>query len=90
MAARAISVQEEIGAGDIEKRLQTDSATQSLASYTWTSTDAATSYRIVVNKPYWLLQTAVSGDAVIWVPKQIVKTDCSNAGRTPVKSPFPH
>lgn len=92
VAARAISVQEEIGAGDIEKHLQTESATQSLASYTWTSTstDAATSYRIVVNKPYWLLQTAVSGDAVIWVPKQIVKTDCSNAGRTPVKSPFPH
>ena len=65
-------MQEEIGAEDIEKHLQTESATQSLASYTWTSTstDAATSYRIVVNKPYWLLQTAVSGDAVIWVPKR--------------------
>ncbi len=89
VAARAISVQEQSSAEDIEKRLQTESATQSLASYTWKSADGTTSYRIVVNKPYWLLQTAVSGDAVIWVPKQIVKTECSGA-RKPMDSPFPH
>jgi hypothetical protein len=78
VAARAISVHEQISAEDIEKRLQTDSATSSLASYTWTSTstDATTSYRVAVNKPYWLLETAVSGDAVIWVPKSITKTEC--------------
>jgi hypothetical protein len=91
VAARAISVHEPTPAEDIEKRLQTESATQSLASYTWTSTstDATTTYRIVVDKPYWLLETAVAGDAVIWVPKQIVKTECINA-RAPMKNPFPH
>ncbi len=81
VAARAIAVREqtsaEDSADDIEKRLQKESATQSLASYTWTSADATTVYHVVVNKPYWLLETAVSGDAVIWVPKSITKTECS-------------
>ncbi len=89
VAARAISVHEATSAEDIEKQLQTDSATSSLASYTWTSTsaDATTYYRIVVNKPYWLMETAISGDAVIWVPKSITKTECSNA-HAPAKNPF--
>jgi hypothetical protein len=90
VAARAIAVHQDTDPADIEKRLQTESSAQSLVSYTWTSTDATVSYRVVVNKPYWLLRTAVSGDAVVWVPKQIVKTDCSNAQRTPMKIPFPH
>jgi len=69
VAARAVAVQEqrspEDSAEDIARRLQTDWTTQSLASY-----------HIVVNKPYWLLETAISGDAVIWVPKQMLKTEC--------------
>jgi hypothetical protein len=92
VAARAIAVhQENAAAAGIEKQLQTDSTTSSLASYTWTSTlgSATTSYRIAVNRPYWLLETAVSGDAVIWVPKSITKTECSNAHAL-TKNPFPH
>jgi hypothetical protein len=91
VAARAISVQDPTSAEDIEKQLQTDSPTSSLASYTWASTsaDATTSYHIVVNRPYWLLGTAISGDAVIWVPKSITKTECTNA-HAPTKNPFPH
>ncbi len=81
VAARAIAVQEQTSAknsaDDVEKRLQAESVTQSLASYTWAAPDATTSYHVIVNKPYWLLQTAVSGDAVIWVPKSISKTECA-------------
>lgn len=44
-------------------------------AYAWRSPAGAT-YSIIVNKPYWLLSAARNGNAIIWVPKQIVRTDC--------------
>ena len=76
VAARAIAVQTDLTADEAEKRLQTESAGLTLAIYTWTSDDGARSYRITVNKPYWLLQTVGNGDSIIWAPKQIVRNDC--------------
>jgi hypothetical protein len=81
VAARAIAVQESLDAETIEKRLQTEVATQSLSSYTWASPNGLTSYRITVNKPHWLLQTAAKGDVVIWAPKQMTKTQCTRESR---------
>lgn len=81
VAARAIAVQESLDAETIEKQLQTEVATQSLSSYTWASPNGVTSYRITVNKPHWLLQTAAKGDVVIWAPKQMTKTQCTPESR---------
>jgi len=76
VAARAIAVQQDIDAEDIEKHLRTESSSLALVSYAWETSDGLTSYSIVVNKPYWLLPTAQTGDAVIWVPKKIIRTEC--------------
>jgi len=47
-----------------------------LKSFTWSSADGVRSYTITVTRPYWLLPSTYSGDSVIWVPKQITRTDC--------------
>ncbi len=91
VAARAIAVQESLEADAVEKHVQADSTSASLASYTWNSADGSTSYRIVVNKPYWLLKTAAKGDVVIWAPKQMTRTKCAsdkNSATNPI-SPIP-
>ena len=76
VAARAIAVQQDMDADAVEKHLQTDSTGLTQASYTWQMSDGLTTYHVLVNKPYWLWQTAQSGDAVIWVPKKTTKTEC--------------
>jgi hypothetical protein len=81
VAARAVAVAQQIDPAEAEKQLQTESTGQTVAAYTWTSADGARSYHVVVNKPYGLLATAVSGEAVIWAPKQFTRTDCPPAAR---------
>ena len=76
VAAHAIAEREGIGVDEAEPRLKADSVTATTAAYKWLAPDGMKSYFITVDKPYWLLQTAVSGDAVIWVPKSITKTEC--------------
>ena len=76
VAARALAGTESIDAEAAEARLRTDSASGVLASYTWVAADGMKSYRVTVNRPYWLLQSLGDGDAVIWAPKQIVRTEC--------------
>lgn len=91
VAARAVAVQSDIDADEIDRHMQTESANQVMASYLWSSTDGTASYHVVVNRPYWLLQTAAGGDAVIWAPKQMVKTECAvqqNSVTNPL-SPIP-
>jgi hypothetical protein len=77
VAAHAIAELEGIPVGDAEKWLKTESVTATIAAYKWLAPDGMKSDFVVVDKPYWLLQTAVSGDAVIWVPKSITKTECN-------------
>jgi hypothetical protein len=77
VAARAIAEREGIPGEEAEGRLKVESTTATTAAYKWLSPDGIKSYFVVVDKPYWLLQTAVSGDAVIWVPKSITRTECS-------------
>jgi hypothetical protein len=76
VVAHAIAEREGIGVDEAEPRLKADSVTATTAAYKWLAPDGMKSYFITVDKPYWLLQTAVSGDAVIWVPKSITKTEC--------------
>jgi hypothetical protein len=76
VVAHAIAEREGIGVDEAEPRLKADSVTATTAAYKWLAPDGMKSYFIVVDKPYWLLQTAVSGDAVIWAPKSITKTEC--------------
>jgi putative heme iron utilization protein len=76
VAAHAIAEREGITVDQAETRLKADSATLTTAAYKWLAPDELKSYFIVVDKPYWLLRTAVSGDAVIWVPKSITRTEC--------------
>lgn len=77
VAARAIAVQQDIDAEVVEKQLRTESSSLTLASYAWQTSDGLTSYSVIVNKPYWLLSTAQTGDAVIWTPKKITRTECT-------------
>ena len=76
VAARAIAEREGITAEEAQARLKVESITATTAAYKWLTPDGMKSYFVVVDKPYWLLQTAVSGDAVIWVPKSITETEC--------------
>ncbi len=81
VAAHAIAEREGIGVDEAETPLKVESITATTAAYKWLAPDGTKSYFIVVNKPYWLLQTAVSGDAVIWVAKSITKTECTGKPR---------
>jgi hypothetical protein len=77
VAAHAIVELGGIAVDDAESRLKQDSATATTVAYKWLAPDGMKSYLITIDKPYWLLPTAVSGDAVIWVPKSIIETDCA-------------
>jgi hypothetical protein len=77
VAARALSEREGITIDQAEAGVKAESVTATAGTYKWLAPDGLRSYLITVYKPYWLLQTAVSGDAVIWVPKTITRTACS-------------
>ena len=77
VASRAIAVEQDVDADTVEQHLQAESGSPALATYAWQSADGLSSYHIMVNKPYWLLATAQSGDAVIWAPKKMTKTVCT-------------
>jgi plasmid maintenance system killer protein len=77
VAARVVAEQERITAEQAATRMKTLATTAALASYEWLSPDGTKSYSITVNKPYWLLQTAVTGDVVAWAPKQIILKVCA-------------
>ncbi len=81
VASRAIAEREGIAVEQVEVRLKSESITATTAAYRWLAPDGTKSYFIALDRPYWLLPTAVSGDAVIWVPKSIVKTECSRKPR---------
>ncbi len=76
VAAHTIAEREGLNPQEVEQQLKAESVGQTIAVYRWIAPDGLKSYVIAVDKPYWLLQTAVSGDAVIWVAKAIVKTKC--------------
>ena len=77
VAARSVAGQENVSAEAVSKNLRATKDAVALREYTWTSTDGLRSYTVTVNRPYWLLPSTYSGDAVIWVPKRIVLTSCS-------------
>ncbi len=79
VAAQFIAQAENIPADSAEISLKPNSVAPTLADYTWIAPDGLRSYNVAVNRPYWLLQTAVSGDTVIWAPKRVVRTDCPKA-----------
>lgn len=76
VAARAIAQAAGNSADQLVNALQGAPTALPVADFTWSAADGTTSYNVVVNRPYWLLATAVSGDSVIWVPKQMVRTSC--------------
>lgn len=77
VAARSIAGQENLGAEAVFKNLRATRDAVALREYVWTAPDGLRSYTVTVNRPYWLLASTYSGDAVIWVPKRILLTTCS-------------
>ena len=76
VAARTIAVQEKISPDEVAGKLRITREAVAVRDYTWTSADGLRSYAVTVNRPYWLLPSTYSGDAVIWVPKVLLETDC--------------
>lgn len=76
VAVRAIAAQEQISPEVITGKLRTIKEAPALREYAWTSADGLRSYAAAVSRPYWLLPSTFSGDAVIWVPKRILLTTC--------------
>jgi hypothetical protein len=77
VAARAIASQANLPADEILGKLKLVSKGIALKSFSWSSSNGVPSYTVTVNRPYWLLPSTYSGDSVIWVPKQIRRTDCA-------------
>jgi hypothetical protein len=77
VAAHAVADREGITADQAEARLTADFVTATITTYKWLAPDGVKSYFVTVDRPYWLLQTAVSGDSVIWVPKAMIETECA-------------
>ena len=78
VVAHAIAEQEKTSVDEIETKLRTSGEAIALKDYAWTSPDGLRTYNITVNRPYWLLPSTYSADTVIWVPKRLVLTVCSN------------
>lgn len=76
VAARSIAVQEKMSPDEVAGKLRITREAVAVREYTWTSADGLRSYTVTVNRPYWLLPSTYSGDAVIWVPKVLLRTDC--------------
>jgi hypothetical protein len=81
VAARAIAVQEKLDPANVAGNLQGTKQAVALREYTFSSPDGMRSYSVTVARPYWLLPSTYSADAVIWVPQRIVLTNC------PAKAP---
>jgi hypothetical protein len=77
VAARAIASQVNLSADEIAGKLKLVSEGIAVKSFSWSSSDGVRSYTVTVNRPYWLLPSTYSGDSVIWVPKQINRTECA-------------
>ena len=77
VAARAIASHEKVSPEEIAGKLRVTKEGAPLREYAWTSADGLRTYAVTVNRPYWLLPSTYSGDAVIWVPKRIVLTTCT-------------
>ena len=78
VAAHTIADQENVSADDVASKLRPTAEGVAINDYAWTSGDGTRTYSITVNRPYWLLPSTYSGDTVIWVPKRIAVTTCSN------------
>jgi hypothetical protein len=78
VAGRAIAAQEHIAADEVASQLRPGHLEVALKNYTWTTTDGLRTYEVTVNRPYWLLPSTYTGDTVIWAPKHIVRSVCSD------------
>jgi hypothetical protein len=78
VAAHAIAEQEKLSSDQVESSLRSISEGAAVKDYSWTSPDGQLTYNITVNRPYWLLPSTFSADAMIWVPKHILRTVCAN------------
>jgi len=76
VAVRAIEAQEKLNPEDIAGKLHLARDGVALREYTFSSADGVRSYSITVSRPYWLLPSTFSGDAVIWVPQRILLSTC--------------
>jgi hypothetical protein len=76
VTARAIATQEKINPEDLSGRLHLTHNAVALREYTWTSADGLRTYSVTVSRPYWLLPSTYSADALIWVPREILLTTC--------------
>jgi hypothetical protein len=76
VAARALAAQEKISPEEVTGKLHLARNAVALREYTFPSADGLRSYSVTVNRPYWLLPSTYSGDAVIWVPQRILLTTC--------------
>jgi hypothetical protein len=78
VAAHAIAGQEKAAPDEVESKLRLVGEGVALNDYAWTSADGSRTYTIAVNRPYWLLPSTYSSDAMIWVPKRFAMTVCPN------------
>jgi hypothetical protein len=77
VAAHAIAKQENHAPEEVTSKLHLSREGIAFRDYIWTSADGLRHYAITVNRPYWLLPSTYSGDAVIWVPQRIWLTTCA-------------
>ncbi len=76
VAARAIAAQEKLNPEGLAQKLNLARNAVALREYTWTSADGLRTYSVTVSRPYWLLPSTYSADALIWVPREILLTTC--------------
>jgi hypothetical protein len=76
VAARAIAANEQLKSEDVATNLRLAREAVALREYTWASPSGLRTYAITVNRPYWLLPSTYSSDAMIWVPKRLTLTVC--------------
>jgi len=77
VAARAIAAHEKLNAEDVADKLHLAQSAVALREYTFSSADGVRSYSATVHRPYWLLPSTYSADAIIWVPQRLLLTTCS-------------
>jgi hypothetical protein len=77
VTARAIASQENGSPEEIAGKLRVLKELPALREYAWTSADGLRSYSVTVSRPYWLLPSTFSADAIIWIPKRILLTTCA-------------
>lgn len=76
VAARAIAEQERLNPEDVAGKLHLARNAVARREYTFLSVDGLRSYSVTVNRPYWLLPSTYSADALIWVPREVLLTTC--------------